>query len=104
MIGGGYDAGDGLVLYPVVAPALIIVGTMMIKGVRLIQWDDPTEAIPSFLTSVMMPLTISITEGIAFGFIAFAMLKLVTGRAGEAHWLVYLFAILFLVRYLLLVQ
>ena len=102
MIGGGYDAGDGLVLYPVVAPALVIVGTMMIRSVRLIDWDEPTEAIPAFLTVFMMPLTVSITEGIAFGFIAFAMLKLVTGRVDEAHWLVYLFAILFVVRYLLL--
>ena len=99
MIGGGYPAGGTLVLYPVVAPALILVGTMMIGTVRDIAWDDPTEAIPAFLTIVLMPLTVSITDGIAFGFIAYAVLKLGAGRSHDAHWLVYLFAGLFLVRY-----
>jgi AGZA family xanthine/uracil permease-like MFS transporter len=103
MIGGGYDAGEGVMLYPVVAPALVMVGTMMVKGIRLIAWDDPTEAIPAFLTILMMPLTVSITEGIAFGFIAFALLKLVAGRTHEMHWLVGFFSLLFLIRYLVLV-
>jgi AGZA family xanthine/uracil permease-like MFS transporter len=102
MIGGGYPLAGGLVLYPVVAPALILVGTMMIGGVRSIDWDDPTESIPAFLTIVIMPLAVSITDGIAFGFIAYAVLKLATGRASEAHWLVYLFAVLFVLRYALL--
>jgi AGZA family xanthine/uracil permease-like MFS transporter len=104
MIGGGYAAGGGVVLYPVVAPALVLVGTMMIGGVRAIAWDDPTESIPAFLTIVMMPLTVSITDGIAFGFIAYAVLKLATGRGREAHWLVYLFAALFLARYVWLTR
>ena len=52
MIGGGYPAGGGAILYPVVAPALILVGTMMISGVRHIDWDDPGDAIPAFLTIV----------------------------------------------------
>jgi len=99
MIGGGYPAGETIVLYPVVAPALILVGTMMMGAVRDIAWDDPTEAIPAFLTIVLMPLTVSITDGIAFGFIAYALLKPATGRGREAHGLVYLFAALFLVRY-----
>ena len=103
MVGGGYDAGNGQTLYPVVAPALVIVGTTMVGGVRSIMWDDPTEAIPAFLTIVMMPLTVSITEGIAFGFMTFATLKLATGRAREAHWLVHLFAVLFFIRYVALV-
>ena len=102
MIGGGYALGGGMVLYPVVAPALILVGTMMIGGVRSIDWDDPTESIPAFLTIVIMPLAVSITDGIAFGFIAYAVLKLATGRAAEAHWLVHLFAVLFVLRYALL--
>jgi AGZA family xanthine/uracil permease-like MFS transporter len=99
MIGGGYPVAEGRVLYPVVAPALILVGTMMMAGVKRIGWEDPTEAIPAFLTIVIMPLSFSITDGIAFGFIAHAALKVAAGRAGEAHWLVYLFAGLFLVRY-----
>ena len=104
MIGGGYAADGGLVLYPVVAPALILVGTMMMASVRTIDWTDPTESIPAFLTIVMMPLTVSITEGIAFGFIAFAVLKLAAGRAREVHWLVYLFAVLFVLRYAFLTR
>ena len=99
MIGGGYDAGGGVTLYPTVASALILVGTMMAKGVRHIQWDDPTEALPAFLTLTIMPLAVSITDGIAFGFISYALLKIATGRAGEAHGLVYVFAVLFILRY-----
>ena len=99
VVGGGYDAGGGVTLYPVVAPALILVGAMMVRGVRRIDWDDPTEALPAFLTLMVMPLAVSITDGIAFGFIAYALLKLTTGRGREVNWLVYLFAALFLARY-----
>jgi AGZA family xanthine/uracil permease-like MFS transporter len=104
MIGGGYEAGGGVTLYPVVAPALVLVGTMMIGGVRKIPWDDPTEAVPAFLTIVLMPLAVSITEGIAFGFIAYVALKLATGRARDVHGLMYLFAVLFVIRYATLTQ
>ena len=86
-------------LYPVTSPALIVVGSLMIKAVRDIEWDDFTEALPAFLTLVVMPLTFSITDGIAFGFISYGLLKLVTGRAREAHWLIYVFALLFIARY-----
>ena len=103
MVGGGYRVSDELTLYPVIAPALIVVGTMMVRGIRRIEWDDPTEAIPAFLTILLMPLTVSITEGIAFGFISFATLKLLTGRAAETEWLIFLFAGLFLIRYIFLV-
>jgi AGZA family xanthine/uracil permease-like MFS transporter len=99
MIGGGVPGAGGTVLYPIVAPALILVGTMMMAGVTKIAWDDATEAIPAFLTIVLMPLAVSITDGVAFGFIAYAALKLGTGRAREAHPLVYVFAVLFLARY-----
>ncbi|HYT74325.1 MAG TPA: NCS2 family permease [Vicinamibacterales bacterium] len=102
MIGGGYDAGRGVTLYPVIAPALILVGTMMMPGVRTIAWDDPTEAIPAFLAIMIMPLALSITDGIAFGFISYAALKLLTRRTREAHWLVYVCAILFVLRYVYL--
>jgi AGZA family xanthine/uracil permease-like MFS transporter len=99
MIGGGYPAGDGVVLYPIVAPALILVGVMMMDSVRRITWDDVTEAIPAFLAMIMMPLAFSITDGIAFGFIAYAVLKPATGRGHELHPLAYLFAVLFVLRY-----
>ena len=103
MVGGGYPAGGTLVLYPVVAPALILVGSFMMAGVREIPWYDLTEAIPAFLTIIVMPLTVSITDGIAFGFVSYAVLKLGTGRGREAHALVYVFAVLFVARYIWLV-
>jgi len=99
MVGDGFRLSDGSQIYPVVAPALIVVGSMMLRNVRRIRWEEATEAIPAFLTMVIMPFAFSITEGIAFGFISYALLKIVTGRWREVHGLVYLFAILFVVRY-----
>lgn len=86
-------------LYPITSPALIVVGSLMIRAVRDIDWDDFTESLPAFLMIILTPLTFSITDGISFGFISYALLKLVTNRAREAHWLVYLFAALFVLRY-----
>lgn len=100
MIGGGFEVSKGIYLYPVIAPTLIIIGSMMFKGIKKIQWDDTTESIPAFLTLMIMPATVSITEGIAFGFISYSILKLITGRAKEVHWLIYLFSGLFVVRYM----
>jgi AGZA family xanthine/uracil permease-like MFS transporter len=99
MIGGGYDAGGGVTLYPAVAPALVLVGVMMMQSVRDIRWDDATESIPAFLAMIVMPLSLSITDGIAFGLISIVVLKAVTGRARELHGLVYAFAAVFLLRY-----
>jgi AGZA family xanthine/uracil permease-like MFS transporter len=99
MIGGGYVMPNHAILYPIVAPALVLVGVMMMESVRKIDWDDYTESIPAFLTLVTMPLAVSITDGIAFGFISCAVLKIATGRARELHWLGYVFAALFVIRY-----
>jgi AGZA family xanthine/uracil permease-like MFS transporter len=90
-----------LTLHPIIAPPLIIVGYLMMKSVTHINWDDLTEAIPAFLTIAIMPLTVSITEGIAFGFISYSILKLVSKQGKRVHWLVYLFSILFILRYIL---
>jgi AGZA family xanthine/uracil permease-like MFS transporter len=103
MIGGGYQVEGGHTMYPIVAPALILVGTLMMREVRGIEWDDPTEAIPAFLTIVMMPLTVSITDGLSFGFISAALLKVATGRARDLNWLVYVCALALLARYIWLV-
>ncbi len=100
MIGGEYIH-NGLVLHPVVAPPLIIVGYLMMRCVTFIKWEDITEAVPAFLTVIVMPLTVSITEGIAFGFISYSLLKLVTGKGREVHWIIYLFSFLFIIRYLI---
>lgn len=102
MVGGGYQSPDGSVMYPVIAPALIIVGSFMMRVVKRIEWEDITEALPAFLTIVIMPLTFSITEGIAFGFISYAFVKLVCGRGREVHWIIYVFALLFVLRYIYL--
>ncbi len=101
MIGGGYQTADNVTLYPIVAPALVLVGVMMMESVRHVPWDDVTEAIPAFLTLVTMPLAVSITDGIAFGFISYALVKLASGRARDLDWLGYLFAAVFLLRYAL---
>jgi len=100
MIGGEYIYKD-LSLHPVIAPPLIIVGYLMMKCVARINWEDLTEAIPAFLTIIIMPLTVSITEGIAFGFISLSFLKLVTRRGKEVHWLIYFISILFIIRYII---
>lgn len=81
------------------APALILVGSLMLRNVLGIRWDDVTEALPAFLTVVAMPLTFSIANGLAIGFIAFPLLKVLSGRAREVSPLVYLLALLFIIRY-----
>jgi len=102
MIGGGYPVSEGVILRPVTAPALILVGSMMLHSVLKIDWKDYSESIPAFLVMIMMPLTFSIATGIAFGFISYAALKLFTGKGKEVHWLVYLLAGIFILRFLYL--
>jgi AGZA family xanthine/uracil permease-like MFS transporter len=99
MIGGGFHSESGITLYPITAPALIIVGSMMMVNVIRINWKDYTESIPAFLTIMIMPVTFSITEGISFGFISYSLLKLFSGRGKEVSKLVYIFSLLFIIRY-----
>jgi AGZA family xanthine/uracil permease-like MFS transporter len=80
------------------SPALILVGGLMLAGVRTIEWDDPAIAIPAFLTLVTIPLTYSIATGLSFGLISFAILEVVTGRAKSHNWMLYALAVLFVVR------
>lgn len=82
----------------ITSPALIIVGSLMIGAVRGIEWDKVEEAIPAFLVILIMPLTSSISTGIAFGFISYPLLKLFKGEGKEVHPLLYLFAILFMIQ------
>lgn len=100
MIGGQYIS-DGVLMRPVIAPPLVVVGFLMMKCVKNIEWSDITEAIPAFLAIIIMPLTLSITEGIAFGFITYSVLKLVSGKGKQVHWLIYLFSGLFIIRYII---
>lgn len=103
MIGSGYRTETGQTLYPVIAPALIVVGSMMFSNIVKIKWDDYTESIPAFLTLLIMPLAFSITEGISFGVISYSLLKLVSGKGKDVHWLIHIFAVLFVARYIWLV-
>jgi adenine/guanine/hypoxanthine permease len=88
--------------YPsITAPALVLVGAMMMVNVLKINWKDYTEAIPAFLTIIGIPLCFSIADGIAWGFISYPLIKLFSGRGREASWVMYLVGGLFLLRYLL---
>jgi AGZA family xanthine/uracil permease-like MFS transporter len=102
MIGGGYPMGDNLCLYPITAPALIIVGAMMARNVVSVNWKDYTESIPAFLVIVGMPLSYSIADGLAFGFITYPLLKLFSGRAKECSILTYILGGIFVLRYVFL--
>lgn len=88
---------DGAQIFvsPVTAPALVVVGYLMITSVRFIPWDRADEAIPAFLTILTLPLTFNIAYGIGFGFISYVLIKLARGKPGEAHPLLYATAILF---------
>ena len=101
MFGGGFEIAPGVFLHPVTAPALVIVGCMMMKCITGIEWDEYSESIPAFLTVIIMPLTSSIAHGLAIGFISYPLIKAFSGRAREVHWLVYLLAALFVLRYIL---
>ncbi len=81
------------------APALIVVGSLMIAHAAEIPWADPVIAIPAFLTIVTIPLTFSIANGLAFGFTAYTLLKIARGEFRTVSWLVYALTILFIARF-----
>jgi len=82
------------------APALIIVGSMMIGALADVDWEDPGVAIPAFLTVIAIPLTFSIANGLAFGITAYAGLKLARGQAKPSDWLLFVLAALFVARFI----
>jgi AGZA family xanthine/uracil permease-like MFS transporter len=86
------------------APALIVVGSLMMTVVREIDWQDAEIAIPAFLTMFAIPLTFSIANGLAFGFTAYTVLKLARGKFREVNWLVYILTALFVARFVYLAQ
>ncbi|WP_288386591.1 NCS2 family permease [uncultured Acinetobacter sp.] len=81
------------------APALLFVGVLMIHGITNIDWDDITEAVPAFLTIVFMPFTYSIADGIAMGFISYAIIKLLTGKAKTVPYMVWIVAVLWVFKF-----
>ncbi len=92
----------GIVPQAATAPALILVGSLMLATITEIRWHEPLVAVPAFLTLVLIPLTYSIANGLGFGIIAWAILHLITGKARRQDWLLYLLATLFLARFVYL--
>lgn len=81
------------------APALLFVACLMTRGLTELDWDDPTEYAPAVVTAVAMPLTFSIANGIAFGFITYAAVKVLAGRASEMSLAVPVLAVLFVIKF-----
>ena len=86
------------------APALILVGALMIGSIAEVDWDDPGVAIPAFLTVVITPLSYSIANGLAFGITSFAVIRLIRGQTRKEDWLLYLLAALFVLRFIYLAK
>jgi AGZA family xanthine/uracil permease-like MFS transporter len=84
------------------APALILVGSMMLASIVEIRWHEPLIAVPAFLTLVLIPFTYSIANGLGFGIIAWAVLHLAAGKYRREDWLLYTLAALFLLRFIYL--
>ncbi|GLB61338.1 NCS2 family permease [Cytobacillus sp. NCCP-133] len=83
------------------APILILVGALMLSEIKHIGFDDFTDVIPVFLTIVLMPLTFSIAQGLAFGFISYTLLKLLTGKRDQIHWIMYFVSIAFIINFMM---
>lgn len=84
------------------AAALVIVGVLMAGNVTGINWSDPAESIPCFLTILLMPLTFSIAEGLAVGFITYPLIKAFQGKAGEIGVAIWILAAVFILRFVLM--
>ncbi|MCH9627463.1 MAG: Adenine permease AdeP [Chlamydiales bacterium] len=81
------------------APALIIIGGMMLRLIARLDWQDPSEWIPAFTTLILIPLTYSIANGIAVGYIMYCMIKLLSGRFKEVHWFSWILGVLFVLKF-----
>ncbi len=91
----------GIVPSAAVTPALIIVGVYMIANVTKIHWGDFEEALPCFLTIIMMPFAYSISDGIGFGFISYTVIKVARGKAKEVPALIYILSAVFIAMYII---
>jgi adenine/guanine/hypoxanthine permease len=86
------------------APALILVGSLMMQSAADVPWHEPAEAIPAFLALACIPLTFSIATGLSAGFLAYAVLRLATGKLQRRDWLLYVMAALCLIRFIYLAR
>ncbi len=89
-------------MYPAVAPALIVIGFLMMGSVKRILWDDISEGFPAFLTIIFMSFGYGITEGISIGCISYVVIKCIVGKFREVNNWMYLIALAFLLRYIFL--
>jgi AGZA family xanthine/uracil permease-like MFS transporter len=96
----GPEGAPDILVSPVTAPALIVVGFLMMTAVRFIPWEETDEAIPAFLTILTLPLTFNISYGIGFGFISYVLIKLARGKPGDVHPLLYGVALLFVLAFI----
>jgi AGZA family xanthine/uracil permease-like MFS transporter len=101
VVGGGVEAG-GLYYYPVTAPVVILVGSLMMGQAARVAWPDPTEAIPAFVTLVLIPFTFNIAHGVAGGIVAYVVVKAGAGRGREVSWLMWALAAVLAAAYALL--
>jgi AGZA family xanthine/uracil permease-like MFS transporter len=81
------------------APALIIVGYMMLSSCADVDWRDAGEAVPAFLAVAAMPFTYSISDGIMFGVIAYTVINALAGKFRRIHWIMYVLTALFIAKY-----
>ena len=87
---------------PITAPALVVVGSMMIRNVTKIDWGNYAESMPAFLIIIGIPMTYSIADGLALGFIAYPIIKLSAGQGRDVKWLMYVMAVVLVAYFLLL--
>jgi AGZA family xanthine/uracil permease-like MFS transporter len=81
------------------APALILVGCLMMGGLTEVEWSDPLVGLPAFLTLIVIPLTYSIANGLAFGITSYVALQVLSGKARKQDWMLYVLAALFALRF-----
>ena len=84
------------------APALIIVGYLMLSSVVEIDFNDAGEAIPAFLTVAVMPFSYSISDGIMAGVISYTLINLIAGKTKKIHWIMYVLTVVFIAKYALM--
>ncbi len=99
VVGGGVEIAEGVIKYPVTAPALIVVGFLMMSVMSKIDFKDYEIAIPAFLTIIIMPFTYSISYGIGFGFISYTLIKLFRGKFRDLHPLMIIVSALFVIAF-----
>jgi AGZA family xanthine/uracil permease-like MFS transporter len=101
VVGAGVPVAEGVLRYPVIAPVLVLIGALMFGALRRIDWDRPADALPAFLTVLVMQVSFSITEGIAWGFLATSLLGLLAPGARRVPGWVHVVAAVFALRYVL---